>query len=255
MRWRHPQRGLVPPEQFVPIAEDCGLIVPIGRWVLQEACRAARVWQQDPNLRPIRIAVNISTAELRDRDFVAAVRDTITTTGLAPRYLELELTESVLMQDSRSTAAQLQALKRMGVRLALDDFGTGYASLTCLKRFPLGRLKIDHSFVRAVAHDVSLVRAMISMGTSLGMRVVAEGIETRQQRAFLEHEGCPEGQGYYFSRPLPAEEFSPLLGCHALRPPSPRRSSEHASPPRRERLHANGSSRLRKQSSRQTYGA
>lgn len=125
MRWRHPQRGLVPPEQFVPTAEDCGLIVPIGRWVLQEACRAARVWQQDPNLRPIRIAVNISTAELRDRDFVAAVRDAITTTGLAPRYLELELTESVLMQDSRSTAAQLQALKRMGVRLALDDFGTG----------------------------------------------------------------------------------------------------------------------------------
>ena len=249
VRWRHPQRGLVPPEQFVPIAEDCGLIVPIGRWVLHEACRQARVWQQDPNLRPIRIAVNISTAQLRDRDFVAAVRDTLTTTGLAPRYLELELTESVLMQDSRSMTAQLQALKRMGVQLALDDFGTGYASLTCLKRFPIGRLKIDHSFVRDCAYDVGLVRAMISMGTSLGMRVVAEGIETRQQRAFLQQEGCPEGQGYYFSRPLPAEEFSPLLGCHALRPPSPRRSSEPASPPRRERLRGNGASRLRKQSS------
>jgi len=248
VRWRHPQRGLVPPAQFVPIAEDCGLMVAIGRWVLHEACRQARVWQQDPNLRPIRIAVNSSTAELRDREFIVAVRDALTASGLAPRYLELELTESFLMQDSRFTAAQLQALRRVGVQLALDDFGTGYASLTCLKRFPIGRLKIDQSFVRDVAHDVSLVRAMIGMGNSLGMRVVAEGIETRQQREFLQQEGCVEGQGYYFGRPLPAEEFSPLLGCHALRPPSPRRSSQHASPPRRERLHGNGSSRLRKQS-------
>jgi len=248
VRWRHPQRGLVPPAQFVPIAEDCGLMVAIGRWVLHEACRQARVWQQNPNLRPIRIAVNSSTAELRDREFIVAVRDALTASGLAPRYLELELTESFLMQDSRFTAAQLQALRRVGVQLALDDFGTEYASLTCLKRFPIGRLKIDQSFVRDVAHDVSLVRAMIGMGNSLGMRVVAEGIETRQQRAFLQQEGCLEGQGYYFSRPLPAEEFSPLLGCHALRPPSPRRSSQHASPPRRERLHGNGSSRLRKQS-------
>jgi diguanylate cyclase (GGDEF)-like protein/PAS domain S-box-containing protein len=240
VRWRHPQRGLVPPAQFIPIAQDCGLMVPIGRWVLHEACRQARVWQQDPNLRPIRIAVNISTAELRHRDFVAAVRDTLTTTGLAPRYLELELTESFLMQDASSTVAQLQALKRMGVRLALDDFGTGYASLTSLKRFPIGRLKIDQSCVRDLADDARLVRAMISMGKSLGMRVVAEGIATRQQRSLLQQEGCPEGQGFHFSRPLHAAEFSPLLGCHALQPPSPRRSSEHASPPR---------------SSRQTYSA
>jgi diguanylate cyclase (GGDEF)-like protein/PAS domain S-box-containing protein len=240
VRWRHPQRGLVPPAQFIPIAQDCGLMVPIGRWVLHEACRQARVWQQDPNLRPIRIAVNISTAELRHRDFVAAVRDTLTTTGLAPRYLELELTESFLMQDASSTVAELQALKRMGVRLALDDFGTGYASLTCLKRFPIGRLKIDQSCVRDLADDASLVRAMISMGNSLGMRVVAEGIATRRQRSLLQQEGCPEGQGFHFSRPLHAAEFSPLLGCHALQPPSPRRSSEHASPPR---------------SSRQTYSA
>jgi len=249
VRWRHPQRGLVPPAQFVPIAEDCGLMVAIGRWVLHEACRQARVWQQDPNLRPIRIAVNSSTAELRDREFIVAVRDALTASGLAPRYLELELTESFLMQDSRFTAAQLQALRRVGVQLALDDFGTGYASLTCLKRFPIGRLKIDQSFVRDVAHDVSLVRAMIGMGNSLGMRVVAEGIETRQQRVFLQQEGCPEGQGYYFSRPLPAEEFSPLLACRAVQPPSPRRSSQHASPPGRERRHGNGSSRLRKPSS------
>lgn len=255
VRWRHPQRGLVPPAQFIPIAQDCGLMVPIGRWVLHEACRQARVWQQDPNLRPIRIAVNISTAELRNTDFVAAVRDTLTTTGLAPRYLELELTESFLMQDPSSTVAELQALKRMGVRLALDDFGTGYASLTCLKRFPIGRLKIDQSCVRDLADDARLVRAMISMGKSLGMRVVAEGIATRRQRSLLQQEGCPEGQGFHFSRPLHAAEFSPLLGCHALQPPSPRRSSEHASPPRRERLHARGPSPLSKQSSRQTNGA
>jgi diguanylate cyclase (GGDEF)-like protein/PAS domain S-box-containing protein len=255
VRWRHPQRGLVPPAHFIPVAQDCGLMVPIGRWVLHEACRQARVWQQDPNLRPIRIAVNISTAELSNRDFVAAVRDTLTATGLAPRYLELELTESFLMQDASSTVAELQALKRMGVRLALDDFGTGYASLTCLKRFPIGRLKIDQSCVRDLADDASLVRAMISMGNSLGMRVVAEGIATRRQRSLLQQEGCPEGQGFHFSRPLLAAEFSPLLGCHALQPPSPRRSSEHASPPRGERLHGNGSSRLRKQSSRQTYSA
>ena len=256
IRWRHPQRGLVPPAQFMPVAEDCGLMVPIGRWVLHEACRQARVWQQDPNLRPIRIAVNISTAELRNADFVAAVRDTLTTTGLAPRYLELELTESFLMQDASSTVAELQALKRMGVRLALDDFGTGYASLTCLKRFPIGRLKIDQSCVRDLAHDARLVRAMIRMGNSLGMRVVAEGIQTRLQRALLQQEGCPEGQGFHFSRPLLAAEFTPLLGCHALQPPSPRRSSKRTSPPLRpERLYTHGSSRLRKQSGRQPYGA
>ena len=144
----------------------------------------------------------------------------------------------------------------MGVRLALDDFGTGYASLTCLKRFPIpARLKIDQSCVRDLADDARLVRAMISMGKSLGMRVVAEGIATRRQRSLLQQEGCPEGQGFHFSRPLHAAEFSPLLGCHALQPPSPRRSSEHASPPRRERLHARGPSPLSKQSSRQTNGA
>jgi diguanylate cyclase (GGDEF)-like protein/PAS domain S-box-containing protein len=255
VRWRHPQRGLVPPAQFIPIAQDCGLMVPIGRWVLHEACRQARVWQQDPNLRPIRIAVNISTAELRNRDFVAAVRDTLTATDLAPRYLELELTESFLMQDASSTVAQLQALKRMGVQLALDDFGTGHASLTCLKRFPIGRLKIDQSCVRDLADDASLVRAMISMGNSLGMRVVAEGIANRRQRSLLQQEGCPEGQGFHFSRPLLAAEFPPLLARHALQPPSPRRSSEHASPPRRERLHAHGPSRLGKQAPRHTNGA
>ena len=215
IRWHHPQRGLVPPAQFIPIAEECGFIVPIGQWVLREACRQARAWQ-DAGLPPMRIAINISAVELRAKDFVAGVRAILTETGLEPRYLELELTETFLMQDSKSTAAVLQALKDMGVQLALDDFGTGYSSLSYLKRFPIDTLKIDQSFVRDLttdADDASIVSAVISMGKSLHMRVVAEGVETREQLAFLQEQSCPEGQGYYFSRPVVAEEFTQLLGA------------------------------------------
>ena len=214
IRWHHPERGLVPPVQFIPIAEDCGFIVPIGQWVLREACHQARAWQ-DSGLRPVRIAVNVSAVELRASDFVAGVNDILTETGLDPRYLELELTESFLMQDSKSTVAVLQALKGMGVQLALDDFGTGYSSLSYLKRFPIDTLKIDQSFVRDLttdADDASIVTAVISMGKSLHMGVVAEGVETREQLAFLREQSCPEGQGYYFSRPVVAEEFTQLLG-------------------------------------------
>ncbi len=166
---------------FIPIAEECGFIVPIGQWVLREACRQARAWQ-DAGLPPMRIAINISAVELRAKDFVAGVRAILTETGLEPRYLELELTETFLMQDSTSTAAVLQDLKELGVQLALDDFGTGYSSLSHLKRFPIDTLKIDQSFVRDVAtdaDDASIVSAVISMGKSLHMRVVAEGVETR----------------------------------------------------------------------------
>jgi diguanylate cyclase (GGDEF)-like protein/PAS domain S-box-containing protein len=215
IRWHHPQRGLVPPAQFIPVAEDCGFIVPIGRWVLHEACHQARAWQ-DSGLRPVRIAVNVSAVELRANDFVAGVNDILTETGLDPRYLELELTETFLMQDSKSTVAVLQALKGMGVQLALDDFGTGYSSLSYLKRFPIDSLKIDRSFVRDLTtdpDDASIVTAVISMGKSLHMGVVAEGVETREQLAFLQEQSCPEGQGYYFSRPVAPEEFSQLLGA------------------------------------------
>ena len=214
IRWRHPQRGLVPPAQFIPIAEECGLIVPIGRWVLREACRQARAWQ-DAGLPPMRIAINISAVELRAKDFVAGVRTILTETGLEPRYLELELTETFLMQDSDSTADVLHALKDVGVQLALDDFGTGYSSLSYLKRFPIDTLKIDRSFVRDLttdADDASIVSAVISMGNSLHMRVVAEGVETREQLAFLQAQSCPYGQGYHFSRPVVAREFTQLLG-------------------------------------------
>ena len=213
IRWRHPQRGLVPPVQFIPIAEECGFIVPIGRWVLREACRQARAWQ-DAGLAPLRIAVNISAVELRAKDFVSGVRAILDETGLDPKYLELELTETFLMQDSSSTAVVLVALKDMGVHLALDDFGTGYSSLSYLKRFPIDTLKIDHSFVRDVttdADDASIVTAVISMGKSLHMRVVAEGVETRAQLEFLQEHNCPFGQGYYFSRPVIAGEFEEMM--------------------------------------------
>jgi len=222
IRWRHPQRGLVSPARFIPVAEECGLIVPIGRWVLREACRQTRAWQ-DAGLAPRCIAINISAGELRARDFVAGVRAILAETGLAPGCLELELTESFLMEDAKSSAAVLAALKDPGVRLALDDFGTGYSSLSCLKRFPIDTLKIDRSFVHDLttdAGDADVVSAIIHMGKSLHMRVAAEGVETRQQLALLQEQGCPEGQGHYFGEPVPAGEFGRLLERNEL--PSPR---------------------------------
>jgi len=214
IRWRHPERGLVSPAQFIPTAEECGFIVPIGRWVLREACRQSRAWQ-DVGLAPIRVAVNVSAVELRAKDFVSSVQAILEETGLDPPCLELELTETSLMQDLKSTVAVLRALKAMGVNLALDDFGTGYSSLTYLKRFPIDTLKIDRSFVRDLASgadDASIVSAVISMGKSLHMQVVAEGVETLPQLEFVQEHSCPEGQGYYFSPPVVARQFPHLMG-------------------------------------------
>jgi diguanylate cyclase (GGDEF)-like protein/PAS domain S-box-containing protein len=214
VRWHHPERGIVPPVQFIPIAEECGLIVPIGRWVLREACRQVRAWQA-AGLPTIYLAVNISAVELRAPEFVAGVRMVLTESGLNPCLLELELTETFLMLDARSTADVLQELKEIGVQLALDDFGTGYSSLSYLKRFPLDTLKIDRSFVRNIttdADDASIVTAVIGLGRNLHMRVVAEGVETREQLEFLQEHACPVGQGFYFSVPLSAVEFEQLLG-------------------------------------------
>jgi EAL domain-containing protein (putative c-di-GMP-specific phosphodiesterase class I) len=197
------------PAQFIRIAEECGEIVPIGQWVLWEACHQARSWR-DARLPSMRIAINVSPVELRAKHFAQRVGAILAETGLAPCDLELELTESVLMQDSRSTATVLHALKDMGVRLALDDFGTGYASLSFLKRFPIDTLKIDQSFVHDIttdANDAGIVSGVIGMGKSLRMRVIAEGVETAEQLAFLRQRGCPEGQGYYFGHPTNAGEF------------------------------------------------
>jgi EAL domain-containing protein (putative c-di-GMP-specific phosphodiesterase class I) len=223
IRWRHPERGLVSPAQFIPIAEETGLIVPIGAWVLREACRQNRAWQ-DEALPAMRIAANVSSVELRSKGFVDGVRAILNETGLAPSCLELELTETFLTQNATSTARVFEALKEMAVQLALDDFGTGYSSLSYLKRFPIDTLKIDQSFVRDIAvdeDDASIVSAVISMGKSLHMRVVAEGIETLEQLTFLRQQGCPEGQGYYFNRPMTADEFAQLLGRRDGRPEIP----------------------------------
>ncbi|WP_340121209.1 GGDEF/EAL domain-containing response regulator [Methylobacter svalbardensis] len=216
VRWQHPLRGLIMPEQFVWIAEDCGLIVLLGTWVLSEACRQAQAWQ-DAGLPPVPVAVNISAVQFRHKDFLGSLTGILKDTGLAPSYLELELTESVLMHDADSTASVLEALKALGLRLAIDDFGTGYSSLSYLKRFPIDTLKIDQSFMRDITHattdsdDASIVAAVVSMGKSLNQRVIAEGVETREQLAFLQAQGCGEGQGFYFSQPLSSEELVELL--------------------------------------------
>lgn len=195
IRWRHPERGLVLPKQFVSIAEDCGLILPIGRWVLREACLQARIWQQ-ADLPPITVAVNTSAIEFRDKDFLANIRATLEETCLEPSCLELELTESLLMQDAESSDSVLHALSDMGIKLAIDDFGTGYSSLSYLRQFPIDTLKIDQSFVNQMtsnADDATIVSAVISMGKSLNKHVIAEGVETPEQSAFLLALNCDEG--------------------------------------------------------------
>ena len=213
IRWQHPEQGLLPPSRFVSIAEDCGLILPIGRWVLHEACAQARAWQQ-AGLAPITVAVNTSALEFRAKDFLNNIRATLASTGLESRFLELELTESVLMRDAESTNAVLHALAELGVKLAVDDFGTGYSSLSYLRQFPVDTLKIDQSFVSHLSSnpdDATIVTAVISLGQSLHKRVIAEGVETREQYAFLVAQNCDEGQGYFFGRPLLAAEIAALL--------------------------------------------
>jgi len=213
VRWMHPDRGLIPPLQFVPIAEECGLILAIGQWVLLEACRQARAWR-DLGLPAVPMAVNVSALEFLAKDFLSGVRAVLITTGIEPNMLELELTESVLMVDAESTIDTLHALKAIGVQVAVDDFGTGYSSFSYLRRFPLDALKIDRSFVRDMtvnAGDAAIVSAMIGIGKSFKQRVIAEGVETPEQLDFLQKQDCGEGQGYYFSRPVVATQFAELL--------------------------------------------
>jgi diguanylate cyclase (GGDEF)-like protein/PAS domain S-box-containing protein len=213
IRWQHPERGLIGPLQFISVAEDCGLILPIGNWVLREACRQAKEWQ-DAGLRPIEMAVNVSSVEFRNEDFLEGVKAILEETGLSPHYLGLELTESVLMQHAKFTVPVLKKLKAMGVRLAIDDFGTGYSSLSYLRQFPIDTLKVDQSFVHGInadTDDATIINAVINMGSNLNHRVIAEGVETVEQVAFLQAHGCDEGQGYYFSRPVPASQFAKLL--------------------------------------------
>ncbi len=213
LRWTHPQWGVLPPARFVPIAEDSGLIVPIGRWVLREACTQAKRWI-DAGLAPVSIAVNISAIEFRQPNFIDGVRSVLSDTGLDANRLQLEITEGVLMRDAESSTETLRDLKNLGVQLALDDFGTGYSSLSYLKRFPIDILKIDQSFVHdigSVGDDGVIVSAVIALGNSLNKRVVSEGLETQVQLEFLKTRHCEEGQGYLFSRPVIAAQFAGLI--------------------------------------------
>jgi diguanylate cyclase (GGDEF)-like protein/PAS domain S-box-containing protein len=212
LRWT-PKRGPVSPAEFIPVAEDCGLILPIGQWVLREACRQARVWA-DAGLPPVTMAVNISAVQFRNENFLDDVFAILKETGLDPRFLELELTESVLMKHAESAESVLRTLRTTGVQVAVDDFGTGYSSLSYLRKFPIDALKIDQSFVRqitTVPDETIIVKAVISMGRSLKLRVVAEGVETQEQLAFLQAHLCDEAQGFYFSRPVLPEQFAKLL--------------------------------------------
>lgn len=213
LRWTHPIRGPVSPAQFIPVAEDCGLIRPIGRWVLREACRQAQQWA-NAGLPRLTMAVNISALEFRNQNFLEGVLGILKETGLDPRLLELELTESVLMKHTSATESILKSLRSTGVQISVDDFGTGYSSLSYLRKFPIDALKIDQSFVGQIttaADETTIVTAVIGMGRSLRLRVIAEGVETQEELAFLQAHHCDEAQGYYFSPPLPPREFARLL--------------------------------------------
>ncbi|MGH8610540.1 MAG: GGDEF/EAL domain-containing response regulator [Gammaproteobacteria bacterium] len=215
VRWQHPELGLVSPAQFVPLAEESGLIVPIGEWVLREACKECKAWQHwGP--RPLGIAVNVSSVPFKKGGLLQVLRSALETSGLEASQLVIELTESVLMESAAANIRMLQELKAVGVRLAIDDFGTGYSSLSYLKRFPLDELKIDRSFMSDIPSDrdnAAIASAIIAMAHTLGLKVVAEGIETGDQLEFLKAKLCDEFQGYLFSRPLPKEELKRLLLC------------------------------------------
>ena len=213
LRWTHPDLGSVSPARFVPVAEDCGVIMSIGNWVLREACKQACAWMA-AGLPVTSMAVNISAMEFRCDTFLDGIFDILEETGLPASLLELELNESVLMKNASSTASILRTLKEKGVRLAVDDFGTGYSSLSYLRKFPIDALKIDQSFIRQIStssEDPTIVAAVISIGRSLKLRVVAEGVETGEELAFLRHNNCDEAQGYLFSRPVPPQQFATFL--------------------------------------------
>ncbi|GAO22121.1 PAS/PAC sensor-containing diguanylate cyclase [Alicycliphilus sp. B1] len=218
LRWNHPELGSVSPAEFIPVAEDSGLILPIGEWVLRTALAQLQAWHA-AGLPRLTMAVNLSATQLRQPQLPQMVEHLLHEHRIAAHMLELELTENVAVDDPHTAIASMEQLHTMGVRLSMDDFGTGYSSLSQLKRFQIYRLKIDQSFVRDLDHDGNdraIVSAIIRMAQALGMRTTAEGVETADQLAFLREQGCDEAQGYYFSRPLPAAELERhRLGCQA----------------------------------------
>ncbi len=211
VRWHHPQRGMVPPNEFIPVAEQTGLILPIGQWVLKTACAQLVDWAQDPLTRYLTLSVNISAREFHEPDFVAETMRLIKQSGANANLLKLELTESLLLGDIQDTGKKMGRLRESGVRFALDDFGTGYSSLSYLRQLPLDELKIDQSFVRDVLtdpNDAAIAKTIIALAHSLGLAVVAEGVETIGQREFLARHGCELFQGYLFGQPLPVAEIN-----------------------------------------------
>lgn len=219
LRWMHPQRGTIPPDLFIPLAEETGLILSIGHWVLARACTQIHVWAADPATRHLTLAVNVSARQFRQPEFVSEVRQVLADTGADAARLKIELTESLVIDNVNDTIAKMHELKTLGVGFAMDDFGTGFSSLSYLKRLPLDQLKIDRTFVNDISsnpHDAAIVQTIVSMGRILGMDVIAEGVETVQQRLFLERHGCHAYQGYLFSRPLPLLEFEQLLCRNAI---------------------------------------
>jgi diguanylate cyclase (GGDEF)-like protein len=213
VRWRHPQRGLVPPGEFIPLAEACGLIDKIGEWVVREGCRQARAWQRE-GLPHLRVAVNLSAFQFRHGNLLTMISEALKAADLDPRFLEVEITESALMSDPEESVAILEALSRMGVVVSIDDFGTGYSSMSYLRRFPIDKLKIDRTFIAEVisrADDASIVKAIVSLAHSLHLKVVAEGVETDEQLHLLKGIGCDQFQGFCFSPAVPAPQFAALM--------------------------------------------
>ncbi len=211
LRWRHPQRGMVSPAEFIPVAEQAGLILPLGQWVLEAACAQLVCWNDSPATRKLTIAVNVSARQFRHPDFTQQMLTLLRVTGANPYRLKLELTESMLLTDIEDVIAKMSELRSIGVNFALDDFGTGYSSLSYLKRLPLDQLKIDQSFVRDVLkdpNDAVIARTILSLAQSLDLTVVAEGVETEGQRTFLLNSGCKAFQGYLFGRPVPVEQLA-----------------------------------------------
>jgi len=220
LRWNHPQLGLVPPSSFITVAENSGLILPFGEWVLKTACAQARQWQ-DLGLPPLPVAVNVSAVQFRNERFLEVVRKVLDETGLAPQYLELELTESLLLSNADVTLAVLRELGKMGLRLSIDDFGTGYSSLSYLRNFPVYKLKIDRSFmqdIKAGTDNAAITAAIINLARSLNLKVLAEGVESEEQMFFLRAHYCDEAQGYYFSQPLTAADFAEKMQRTLLSP-------------------------------------
>jgi EAL domain-containing protein (putative c-di-GMP-specific phosphodiesterase class I) len=213
LRWNHPTRGRVAPGEFIPLAEETGLIVAIGEWVIRQACTEAAAWPSD-----LRVAVNVSPVQFRNKNLVSAVMSALAASGLRSNRLELEITETVLMHNNDATLAVLHQLRSMGVRISMDDFGTGYSSLSYLRSFPFDKIKIDQSFVRdliAKPDSIAIIRAVAGLGQSFGMTTTAEGVETQEQLDQMRIEGCTEVQGFFYGKPMPASEIAPLLsGFH-----------------------------------------